>query len=518
MFLKTESSPKLHITLQTLVDRLEAGGLNTHNVVGDTTVEVVGFQLYETSSLWRTDILCLCTADQLLAALDAGVTAAVVVGVDVPDLLPINASVLILEEPCSLLEAANGIQKVFTRYLLLERRINSILYGNGNLEELAQLILEHLGNPVFVHDEHFNILACPRWVEGMSIFSFNQQTGKLMQDLESINYFRASEDYKKTLATRGGQWWMSGLTNFKTIYSNIWQEHRYLGRVVVNELEQPIRESHLFELGFFGELAGLLLAGRHGGRNAYVHPGNSILRQLITGNRVDREVLKNSLALFGWDVQDPYMCGIFVFAREEVNRMSIYGICNGIEQGVPGSHAFAHEEGVYMIVNLAAGKIDEYGVRKRLSPIIREGLFHAGLSSPLRSIAELPTGFKQAFIALEYGQRKDTTSWFHSFKEHAVSYWLAHGAQSMEGQGVVSPALYTLLSYDEEHNSALYTTLKVFLQQERNATATAQILDIHRSTLPHRLERIAQLTGLDLDHGPTRLYLLMSFQQWESAH
>ena len=34
---------------------------------------------------------------------------------------------------------------------------------------------------------------------------------------------------------------------------------------------------------------------------------------------------------------------------------------------------------------------------------------------------------------------------------------------------------------------------------------------MHRSTLPHRLERIRTLTGLDLDDFATRLYLLMSF-------
>ena len=64
---------------------------------------------------------------------------------------------------------------------------------------------------------------------------------------------------------------------------------------------------------------------------------------------------------------------------------------------------------------------------------------------------------------------------------------------------------------DADTGSELYVTLKTYLIAERNSTLTAQQLRVHRSTLPHRLERIRTLTGLDLDDFATRLYLLMSF-------
>ena len=68
------------------------------------------------------------------------------------------------------------------------------------------------------------------------------------------------------------------------------------------------------------------------------------------------------------------------------------------------------------------------------------------------------------------------------------------------------------MDYDEKHNTKLGETLETYLTLERNVVQTARALFIHRSTLFYRLDRIHQITGLDLDNPRIRLYLLMSYQ------
>src|SRR4051812_44260265 len=60
-----------------------------------------------------------------------------------------------------------------------------------------------------------------------------------------------------------------------------------------------------------------------------------------------------------------------------------------------------------------------------------------------------------------------------------------------------------------EHRAAprLVATLRTFLDQAGSMPRTAAALHLHRTSLYYRLERIAEITGLDLDDGRNRLLL-----------
>ena len=64
-----------------------------------------------------------------------------------------------------------------------------------------------------------------------------------------------------------------------------------------------------------------------------------------------------------------------------------------------------------------------------------------------------------------------------------------------------------LKAHDREHNSDLVRTLKVYFVTNANASETADRLFLHRNSVPYRLERIGELTGLDLKDYRVRLAL-----------
>ena len=69
-----------------------------------------------------------------------------------------------------------------------------------------------------------------------------------------------------------------------------------------------------------------------------------------------------------------------------------------------------------------------------------------------------------------------------------------------------------LWEYDKEHQTEFYKTLKVYLENNENAVQSARELFIHRSTFLYRLERIKEMTGLDLNNPDMRLYCLLSYR------
>ncbi len=57
-------------------------------------------------------------------------------------------------------------------------------------------------------------------------------------------------------------------------------------------------------------------------------------------------------------------------------------------------------------------------------------------------------------------------------------------------------------AYDREHSSDLIRTLRVFFAANANVSEAADRLYLHRNSLPYRLARVQELTGLDFLKDP----------------
>ncbi|MPN17848.1 hypothetical protein SDC9_165203 [bioreactor metagenome] len=68
-------------------------------------------------------------------------------------------------------------------------------------------------------------------------------------------------------------------------------------------------------------------------------------------------------------------------------------------------------------------------------------------------------------------------------------------------------ALQVLLNYDRINKTNYVHTLRIYLAESCNVSRTAKYLFIHRHTLLKRLDKISELSGLNLDDYYVRLYM-----------
>ncbi|MHB2001786.1 MAG: PucR family transcriptional regulator, partial [Solirubrobacteraceae bacterium] len=67
-----------------------------------------------------------------------------------------------------------------------------------------------------------------------------------------------------------------------------------------------------------------------------------------------------------------------------------------------------------------------------------------------------------------------------------------------------SETVEPLVAYDEQYETDLLQTLETFLDADGNVAKTAQRLFTHRHTIYYRLERVRELTGLDVSSSDGR--------------
>ena len=75
---------------------------------------------------------------------------------------------------------------------------------------------------------------------------------------------------------------------------------------------------------------------------------------------------------------------------------------------------------------------------------------------------------------------------------------------------LLHPALGILKKYDEESETQLLETLRIYVRNSCRQSETAETMHIHLNTLKYRLRRITELTGIDFKDYDELLYIQLS--------
>ena len=233
---------------------------------------------------------------------------------------------------------------------------------------------------------------------------------------------------------------------------------------------------------------------------------SQLLLDLLEGT-VNEERLEEQLAVFGWKKSDSKV--LFFIRQQEITDMPIYAV----ERYLASMEypAFLLEKGSALLYLLNTSKVSLSTAEQRLARFFSTHHCIAGESPEFSDLLQLPTHYQAALIAQEYADSSfSPKSPVIRFDQITLPYAL-NLVQKKAVLTVLHPALNVLKEYDEKHDTDLYETLYVFLEHKQNATDTAETLFIHRSTLLYRLERIRELTGIELTDFQTQVHLEISY-------
>ncbi len=131
--------------------------------------------------------------------------------------------------------------------------------------------------------------------------------------------------------------------------------------------------------------------------------------------------------------------------------------------------------------------------------------FALGRSRIAEDPADLPRAAGEALLAANVAQ--GGSDGVALAFEQTGAYRLLLSAMSenpSELQRFFAETVEPLLAYDEQYETELVRTLATFLEADGNVAGTAQRLFTHRHTIYYRLERVRELSGLDVSSSDGR--------------
>ncbi len=138
--------------------------------------------------------------------------------------------------------------------------------------------------------------------------------------------------------------------------------------------------------------------------------------------------------------------------------------------------------------------------------------FAVGRSRVAADPADLPRAASEALLAANVAEGGSTAAEGGSQEgvlafEQTGAYRLLLSTMSenpLELQRFYAETVEPLVAYDEQYETDLVQTLETFLDADGNVAGTAQRLFTHRHTIYYRLERVRELSGLDVSSSDGR--------------
>jgi sugar diacid utilization regulator len=137
-----------------------------------------------------------------------------------------------------------------------------------------------------------------------------------------------------------------------------------------------------------------------------------------------------------------------------------------------------------------------------------------GVGSLSARPSELPRSLREAGLALRLQKTLLPGSGACEYPKLGIFRMLASIPDLTDVEAFVREWLGSLVDYDSRRKAELVHTLTQYLEHGGNYDATAAELAVHKSTLKYRLQRIRDLTGLELNDPDVHFNLQLATRAW----
>lgn len=223
-----------------------------------------------------------------------------------------------------------------------------------------------------------------------------------------------------------------------------------------------------------------------------------------------------ALSMYNWHRNDEYQLIVLqIFGVREFEQGAPY-LCQQLERMFEYSCTFRTDREIIWIINCTREKkCTKEDFSSRVTYLIRDFGCKAGLSNRFHDFTLLSNYRRQADIALEIGNKKDSYRWLYTFKEYTLDYMMNQATVLFSPEQLAHEGLQKLQEYDDEHETEFVKTLYYYIIHQFNASVAAQKLYIHRTTFIRRMERIEGLVSIKMDDPDELLHILLSYKLLE---
>ena len=390
-------------------------------------------------------------------------------------------------------------------------RLVHLITKNSGLNEIINLASNILDNPLIITDNSYDLLAYSRgqniddpiWNEIVKNSYCPYHIVKMMAKEGFLNKLKKE---KSPVFLEKGKF--SDL--IRRLVCEIKIEEEVKAFIALLEYNKKITKLDIEIMNFISSIIAAEMAKSDAITHAKGKLQDNFMLDLIQRNIKDNTSAKNRAKTLNWKTE-PYFQVITIKKenRERFTGQHFHSLDSLIKKQFPESKISSSNTNIIIFLfnqknNLNSNKLEN------IIEYCKDNKLYIGIGRKKEKIIDLSESYKEANKALKFNDKlnqNNTVTFYNNVNIYDI-------VEEIPDDNL-HPAAKTILNYDKNNNTELLKTLKNYYAQGQNMNSTAKKLYVHRNTVNYRLQKIKEITQLDINKHKIRIQLELSLMKME---
>jgi len=388
--------------------------------------------------------------------------------------------------------------------------LNSIIKGNG-IDNIVKAAAEILDNPIIIIDASYKILAYsdaskitdPYWKENIKRSYCSYDFIVAVKKMKSI---------QQGLKTHHPFEIVCNGSPIKKMLYKIEIDNKHVGNVIVLECNKPFTQRDEELIVLISKVIAKEMKKENIYRNANDLVYENLLLDLLDKKIKDQNTVKERIQDAGIRLDKKFV--IIVFDISKYNSKGKYSgyLSDSIQSLFTVKGSVYYNDYIVMLYNIDYEFSIEDLFNKNIEDFLNKNHILIGVSNEFYNIMECHKYFEQGVKAIKFNHILNLNNRISFYNKIQLYDLISLTSSKINFKEYFHPIVLKLKEYDKSNNSNLFDTLFVYLKNNQNIQKSAKELFIHRNTVRYKINKIIELTKINLlDHEET-FHILLSYK------
>lgn len=378
------------------------------------------------------------------------------------------------------------------------------------IDDLAQFTYQKFHLPLIVADPGYRLIAYaggenihdPYWQQ--IIYSGEPTDHTIMKFYIDDGLMEAIIGSKEALLIDWGV-----CEDYPQTCGPIYIDHKLEGVVSVLLMEEELLDFSLKLNNLLRQFCGILMQSNNFRLTHAINP----VKELLAQKFFDTENYENVASLKGYleiVKLQPQFCVVVVSEKED-DAILLSRLKGQIVKESTNILYYEKNKKLYLLFQA----ISERGLDQIFLRLIKQSESYCGVSTVFNSLERRAAYIQQAELANDTAQLQNLYGQCTFFSQSLSEIFLLQPLERLNRANLIPQEIQRLIDYDDQHETELVKTLSSYLYQRNDINKTSKLLHVHRNTLIYRLNKIRDLTAVEIDEPEVAWTLQLVFRVLE---